>query len=137
MKNKVQMGILAAVALFSSCSSDDDSASDSNVLFGKWAPTTTVVYGFAIPYEGHEACGKDYVEFLTDNSFRFVDIMECEENVVVGTYSTSGNVLSINSSALSTSGTYTIAGNTLSLTSSFDFNQDGQNETVVQNFERL
>lgn len=127
------MGSLLASALLSSCSKDKE---EINELIGKWYPTNTKVNGYTIPYGDHETCGKDYLEFKKDNTFKLVDVYQCKEDAVVGTYTISGNNLTLTSGPVSTSGTYTVSGSLLSITSTYDFNGDGKADTVIDNYTR-
>jgi Lipocalin-like domain len=95
---KKLLGLALMAGLFASCS-DDDSASTSvnmDLLFRKWYPTTWVVNGQSMPYDDHEECGNDYLEFMSGGTAKFVDVWDCEEYVDEGTYTVDGNVITTN-----------------------------------------
>lgn len=83
---------LAMAALFlAGCSSDDNDEPKVNVdhLQKRWYPESTRLNnGDPQPYDGHEACGKDYTEFQANNAMREVDVVDCQTDPVVttGTY---------------------------------------------------
>ena len=68
-----------------SCSDDDDASSnaDSSVnmskLTKKWYYVSDQVNGVTFPYDDHEACGKDYIEFLEDGTAITADVYECND----------------------------------------------------------
>lgn len=64
---------------------------------GKWYYKETKVNGNVIPYQDHEACGKDYIEFYYTNKIKSVDIWDCEEDVDwTGTFSKDKNFITFN-----------------------------------------
>lgn len=95
-KEKFLSGLLIAF-LFVGCSSDDNGGSsvDINKLYGKWYYHSQTIGGHTIPYDDHEPCGKDYLEFLENGIVRNVDVWDCEEDVDVAPYSVSGNKINI------------------------------------------
>lgn len=132
MKKLKFSGLLLASALLFSCSSDDDNGSAS--IVGKWAFVDTVVDGVSEPYDDHEDCGKDYVEFKADNTYVSVDVWGCEEDVDdYGTYSLNGNKLTINGMT----NDVTITNTRLSIIAMEDYDDDGTLEEVILNLERL
>ena len=132
---KILFGALVASTFFMSCSSDDDSSS-SNPLTGKWYATTITIGQATFPYDDHEECGKDYIEFSGTNKVVFVDVWDCEEYKDEGTYKTSGNQLTISMYGDSVTAEYNISGNILSISSTYDYDGDGKKELVIEKFQK-
>lgn len=71
------MALLAVGTIFSSCSSDDESATGGDIM-NRWNPTKTVVKvgssdSFTQNYNSNEpGCDKDYLEFADNNVLNFV-----------------------------------------------------------------
>lgn len=90
---------LAMTALFlAGCSSDDNDAPkvDLDHLQKRWYPESTRLNdGESQPYDGHEACGKDYTEFQVNNAMREVDVVDCQTDptVTTGTYTVQDETL--------------------------------------------
>lgn len=105
MKKLFVLFVFAASAMFVSCSSDDDNGGNEEKIIGKWEFTQegTIVDGqeILLPYENEAPqCGKDSIEFNTDNSvinvFYFLDFNdECDSETETGIYSISENTLTI------------------------------------------
>lgn len=103
-KTKMMLaGLFGAAMLFTSCSSDDSSSSSSSSLVGKWN-FDTVQYSAAgqsapeEPYEDNEpGCAKDYLEFKEDGTLIEGDYWssECTLETSTGTYTKSGNKVTI------------------------------------------
>ncbi|MGQ2983254.1 lipocalin family protein [Flavobacterium sp.] len=93
---KKLIGLSLALALFASCS-DDDSSSSSSVnmdhLTKKWYPVTTTINGVDIPYDDHEECGNDYIEFIEGGVFKEVDVWDCEPMTDTGTYTVANKTI--------------------------------------------
>lgn len=99
------LGLGLVMLLFASCSDDDSSSNnnqnpdpnpstiDMNHLEKKWYPVSSVINGVTIPYDDHEECGYDYVEFADGNVFREVDIWDCEVVEDTGSYVINGNTI--------------------------------------------
>lgn len=135
MKNfKVSALILMSAFLFS-CSSDDDNSNPTSIV-GKWANIDTVVDGTSIPYDDHEACGKDYVEFQSDNTYVNIDVLDCEEITdLSGNYSINGNFITIDGE---TAEITQLTESRLSMKIwDEDFDDDDELDEVILNFERL
>lgn len=131
---------LAAVVAFSafafSCSSDDG-ASTSGELTGKWYYKEYKVAGITIPYDDHEACGKDYVQFNSNGSGANVDVIDCVEDSAPFTYSRSGNTITVTSDGVSDSAQITeLSSTTLKVKISYDFDGDGTDESVTEVYTR-
>ena len=127
--------IAFATTLLFSCSNDDDNGNNQADIVGKWAFYNEVVNGQTIPYDDHETCGKDYIEFKNDNTFEVVDIWDCEVYVDdEGSYSINGNTLTIMGLSMEIS---QLTDTQLSLNYSEDYDGDGDLEEVTLNFDRL
>lgn len=107
MKKFLGLGLVMLV--FASCSDDDSSSNnnnqnpdpdpstiDINHLEKKWYPVSTIANGITIPYDDHEECGYDYVEFADGGVFKEGDIWDCELWEDVGTYTVDGNDITTN-----------------------------------------
>ena len=84
----------------------------------------------------HEACGKDYIEFLAGGVYRDVDVWDCENDITTGTWSLNGETITVNvaNEGSNNGNIVSLTTNSLTVSSSFDFNEDGTSETVIQNF---
>lgn len=134
MKKLKLSGLLLASALLFSCSSDDDNNASASIV-GKWAFIDTVVNGVSEPYDDHEACGKDYVEFKADNTYISVDVWDCEEYPDdYSTYSVNGNMITINNE---TSEIIQLTNTHLSIKAMEDYDNDGELDELILNLERL
>ena len=94
---------MLAVALcgLTACSSDDDKAApavDLDNLTQRWYYKSYKVGGETVNYEGHESCGKDYIEFLDGGVAKDVDYFDCQQDPAVdtGTYTATEETLTIN-----------------------------------------
>lgn len=93
---------LAFVAL-AACSGIDDAPTPVQTppqtngnIYGKWYYKDSVVAGNIFPYDDHEPCGKDYIEFYDVNMVKSVDVWDCVEEIdFVGTFTKNGNQLTI------------------------------------------
>ena len=94
---KKLLGLGFAMLVLASCSGDDDSSSTGGVnmdhLVKKWYPVSTTINGHTIPYDDHEECGNDYIEFTEGGVFKEVDIWDCEAWEDTGTYVVDGNTI--------------------------------------------
>ncbi len=138
MKKLIGLGL--AVALFASCS-DDDGGIDKNKLMGKWYNVSTNANGETELYDDHEVCGKDYIEFASGGIFRSVDVYGCEGTAAVsdtetGTYTTSGNKLTVGFSGENVEGEDTVTvtkltASELKISYRDDDDGDGDEETII------
>lgn len=100
MKKFLFPAVLCA-ALFASCSGDDSEGSSVTEaeLLGKWYYSDRTAAGITVEYDGHESCGKDYVELLEDGTIYDVDVTGCEGGVQsssdTGTWHLEGSMLHI------------------------------------------
>lgn len=133
MKKILFLSLLA----FASCSKNDD---DSNnvTLSRKWHQVKTTVDGVIYPYDDHEDCGKDYIEFYGENSVKSVDIFDCEADVDwIGTYSTNDNFVTIYVDSQSQEFEIdTLTSSKLILKYTTDYNDDGILEIHLEEFSK-
>lgn len=84
--------------MFNSCEPDEEPSNleTNSEILGKWYPVEAVVEGVVFPYDDHEDCGKDYLEFSNDGRVKEVDVWNCEEDIDgSGTYEVNGTILSV------------------------------------------
>lgn len=139
MRNKLLFLGLAVFAI-SSCSSDDDNSTsiDSSKLTKKWYYVSEVVGGQTFPYDDHEECGKDYIEFVAGGVFREVDVFECEEDMFLSNWSLSGNKITVTVMGEGSAATIKkLNDTTLEVQSKYDYDNDGDEENVVQKFTSI
>ena len=127
------------LVLLGSCSSDDSGSSTidtAQLTNKKWYYSNSIVNGVSFPYLDHEACGKDYIEFLAGGVYRDVDVWDCENDITTGTWSLNGETITVNvaNEGSNNGNIVSLTTNSLTVSSSFDFNEDGTSETVIQNF---
>lgn len=143
MKTRFLLLAFFSFGLFTACEVEDDSPDDTQQineeLLGTWYIDAMIVEGEEIPYNDHEECGKDYVEFNEDGTYQQVDIWGCEEDVdAEGTYTATENTISL---TLTDSETVvldiaTLNANVLLIEGMEDFDEDGEEERVQQRFTR-
>jgi hypothetical protein len=97
-----------------------------------------IVQDEEIPYDDHEECGKDYIEFNDDGTYQQVDIWGCEDIDAEGTYTATENTISL---TLTDSETVvldiaTLNADVLLIEGMEDFDEDGEDESVQQRFTR-
>lgn len=135
---KIKLGTLAILSGFVfSCSSNDDGATTSGELTGKWYYKEYKVFGETIPYGGHEACGKDYIQLNADGTGANVDVFSCVEDPAPFTYTRSGNNVTITSDGVTDTGQITeLSSTTLKVKRNYDFDGDGDDESVIEVYTR-
>lgn len=143
MKKQFLLLAFLGLGLFAACDSDDDTAEEeqeiNQELLGIWYIDAMIVEGEEIPYNDHEDCGKDYVEFNEDGTYRQIDIWGCREDVdAEGVYTANENTIS-----LTLTGSDMVALDIVILNSEEllvegmeDFDEDGEEEVVQQRFTR-
>ncbi|PRX39749.1 lipocalin-like domain-containing protein [Salegentibacter salegens] len=143
MKKQILLFAFLSFGLFTACDSDDDSPEEpqqiNENLVGTWYIDAMIVEGEEIPYNDHEDCGKDYVEFNEDGTYRQVDIWGCEEDVdAEGTYTANENSISLTltDSEMVVLDIVTLNSETLLVEGMEDFDEDGEEEVVQQRFTR-
>ena len=136
MKNRLLFLGLAALML-TSCSNDDDNSTsiDSTELTKKWYYSSTVFGGTTFPYDDHEACGKDYIEFVEGGVLRDVDVWDCEEDVYLMAWDLNGNKITLSDGLDTAVGTIKkLTDSELHVQSKYDYDDDGDMETVIEKF---
>ncbi|MBP8156991.1 MAG: lipocalin family protein [Flavobacterium sp.] len=132
--NLLSLAILSSFAI--SCSSDDGPTTSGDLL-GKWYYKEYKVAGETIPYDDHEACGKDYVQFNADGTGANVDIWDCQMDAAFFTYTKSGNSITATSDGVSdTVQIVELSATTLKVKISYDFDGDGDDESVIEVYTR-
>jgi hypothetical protein len=123
-----------------SCSKDEEQPIQivEQNIYGKWYYKEVVVNNATIPYDDHETCGKDYIEFYDQNKIKSIDVWSCQEDVEwIGTFTKSNNNLTISNGSESRT-VEIIELNTNSLIYQYDYDDDidGTNEHYVEKFTR-
>lgn len=122
-----------------SCSKDEDQpVQTEQSIYSKWYHKEIVVNNVTIPYDDHEPCGKDYIEFYDQNKIKSIDVWSCQEDVEwIGTFTKSNNNLTIiNGSESRTVEVIELNQNSLIYKYDFDDNNDGVNEHYIEKFTR-
>lgn len=121
---------------FLSCSKDE--AGNENLLLGKWFYKEKIVNGVVIPYDDHEVCGKDYIDFYSPTQVKSIDIFDCEEITDWnGTYTKEDTSININVNGVIRALTILdLRQNFLEVSYEIDTNGDGINETQIEKFEK-
>lgn len=143
MKTRFLLLAFLSFGLFTACEVENDSPDDTQQineeLLGTWYFDAMIVEGEEIPYNDHEECGKDYIEFNEDGTYQQVDIWGCDEDVdAEGTYTATENTISL---TLTDSETVvldiaTLNADVLLIEGMEDFDEDGDQEMVQQRFTR-
>ncbi len=129
---------LGAVFAFS-CSSDDGESLDYSKLTQKWYNVSERVNGTTFPYDDHETCGKDYVEFMDSNMGKFVDVYGCDGGVEAAEESFAwmreGKTLTISSFGFSDEVQIRkLNSNTLEISTVYDYDEDGDDDTIIMKY---
>ncbi|MBA4153513.1 lipocalin family protein [Flavobacterium sp.] len=140
MKKLLLLLSFVAVSL-TSCSNDDDSSSSVAVnetnLMKKWYYVSYEVAGQTIPYDNLE-CGRDYIQFKANDVVEDYYVNSCDPldaDTDLGTWSLSGNTVSATFFGTTVTGTVSsLTATTLQITDTFDFDDDGTDETVKINY---
>ncbi|AXG72721.1 hypothetical protein DVK85_00125 [Flavobacterium arcticum] len=140
MKKVLLFGLSIAALTFVSCSDDDgDSSSTSASIEGKWyiSKEGVSVNGQEVlqDYDDHEpGCEKDYVEFLANGDYKYVDFYnsDCDSYVEETTWTKSGN--SINTGDGEDGTIVILTASTLKITYAETF--EGQTVNYVDVFTR-
>ena len=129
--------LILLVLMTISCSKNDEQQIQAEQsIFRKWYHKEIVVNNVTIPYDDHEPCGKDYIEFYDQNKIKSVDVWACEEDVDwIGTFTKSNNILTISNGTESRT-VDIIELNSSSLIYEYDFDEDndGTNEHYIEKF---
>ncbi|WNM17862.1 lipocalin family protein [Flavobacterium capsici] len=128
---------LAVVALFASCSSDDSVKVTEEKLAKKWYYKSDQANGNTYPYE-HMSCAKDYIQFLADGSYLEYYITTCTPlnfGTSTGNWVLDGNTVTVSIDGDINSGKITsISDTALQISVVYDYDGDGDEETVKVNF---
>ena len=136
MKNLKLCAFIAVSVLVASCSSDD-SPSTSGELNGKWYNKETRVMGQTIPYDDHEACGKDYIQFNSNGTGKSVDVYNCEEFSEDFTFTRTGNSVTVFfGGESSTAQIVELSATTFKVKTTYDYDDDGDEEPVIEVYTR-
>lgn len=129
MKKLLTLGF--AALFLASCSNDDgDSSYEASQLQKKWYFVSTTIAGQTFPYDDHEACGKDYIEFLSNMTYRTVDVWECEEYAETGSWSLmDGNMLMVDGDEATIK---SLNATNMTLTLKYDYDDDGDIDTITE-----
>ncbi|MGW1455416.1 lipocalin family protein [Salegentibacter agarivorans] len=143
MKKQILLLAFLSFGLFTACDTDDDSPNQTpqinEELLGIWYIDALIVEGEETPYNDHEDCGKDYVEFNEDGTYRQIDIWGCEEDVdEEGTYTATDNTitLTVSGNDVVVMDIVTLNSETLLVEGMDDVDDDGEEEVVQQRFTR-
>lgn len=113
-----------------------------SLLQGKWYFVSTSINGETELYDDHEPCGKDYLEFLPNNVIKQVDVWDCDGNNPVSseyeaTYTTSGNKITLGVEGQSNTVTVQkLTNSELEVTYKEDWDEDGNEETIIERMSR-
>ena len=121
-----------------SCSKDNEQEQMAQSIYGKWYHKEIVINNIIFPYDDHESCGKDYLEFYDENKIRSIDVWVCQENVDwIGDFLKSGNNLTIsNGSESRTVEIIELTAHSLVYKYAFDQDNDGTVENYIEKFDR-
>ena len=129
MKTRFFLLAFLSLGLFTACEVEDDSPNDTQQineeLLGIWYFDAMIVQDEEIPYDDHEECGKDYIEFNNYGTYQQVD--KVTENTISLTLTDRETVvLDI----------ATLNAKVLLIEGMEDFDEDGEDERVQQRFTR-
>lgn len=134
---KLNLFALAILSSFAISCSSDDGPTTSGDLLGKWYYKEYKVAGQTIPYDDHEVCGKDYIQFNEDGTGANVDIWDCNVDSAFFTYTKSGNNITVTSDGASaTAKIVELSASTLKVKVNYDFDGDGDDESVIEVYSR-
>lgn len=111
------VSILILGTFFSSCTKDDSGPVDMKYIEGKWNfdKSTATSSGFTIPYsteyfKNEEGCNKDYIELLAGGIAKYGNYTTaCAFEERMGTWTQSGNTITIIVTGTSFNGTFNVA----------------------------
>ena len=140
MKKLFLLLSFVAVSL-TSCSDDDSSSSSVAVneanLMKKWYYVSYEVAGQTIPYDNFD-CGRDYIQFKANDVVEDYYVNSCDPldaDTDLGTWSLSGTTVSATFFGSTVTGTVSsLTATSLQITDTFDFDDDGTDETVKINY---
>jgi hypothetical protein len=111
------VSILILGMIFTSCTKDDSGPVDMNLIEGKWNfnKSTATSSGITIPYstsyfKNEDGCTKDYIEILSAGIVKYGDYsLNCVFDGRDGTWTQSGNTITIVVTGSSFNGTFNVA----------------------------
>ena len=117
---KISIVFVLAIVLgtvFTSCTKDDSGPVNMNFIEGKWNfnKSTATSSGFTIPYstdyfKNEDGCNKDYIEIKAGGIVKYGDYsLNCVFTGKDGTWSQSGNTITILVNGSSFNGTFDVA----------------------------
>ena len=119
MKNiaRVFVFLVLVGTVFSSCTTVETGPVDMSFIQGKWnlKETTATSSAFTIPYtvdylKNEEGCNKDYIEILSGGIVKYGDYtLGCVFEEKSGTWTQSGNTITIEVTNSSFNGTFDVA----------------------------
>ena len=119
MKKSIILFLLALTlgTVFTSCTKDDSGPVDMNYIEGKWIfnKSTATSNGFTIPYstdyfKNEDGCNKDYIELIAGGVVKYGNYsLNCVFEGKEGTWTQSGNTITISVSGTSFNGTFNVA----------------------------
>jgi len=111
------VSIVVLVTFFASCTKDDSGPVDMKYIEGKWNfdKSTATSGAFTIPYstdyfKNEDGCPKDYVELFVGGIAKYGNYKTaCAYEEKIGTWSQSGNTITISVTGTSFNGTFNVA----------------------------
>lgn len=134
---KTIIGFISLIII--SCSGDDNETTTNEAsIYGKWFHKEIVVNTIVFPYDDHEPCGKDYIEFYDQDKIRSIDVWACEEDIDwIGTFIKVNNTLTVsNGNESRTVEIIELNSNSLIYQYEFDEDDDGTVEHYIEKFYR-
>jgi hypothetical protein len=133
--------IIISLLILASCSKEDELQSTpipEYLIMGKWHQKEMTINNVTFPYDDHEPCGKDYIEFYETNKIRSIDVWNCIADVGwIGTFSKSNNALTINNGTINRTVEITeLTSNSLVYKYEYDEDNNGVLEHYIEKFER-
>jgi hypothetical protein len=119
MKKSIILFLLTITlgTVFTSCTTDDSGPVNMNYIEGKWNfnKSTASSSGFTIPYstdyfKNEDGCNRDYIELLAGGIAKYGNYsLNCAFEGKTGTWSQSGNTITIQVTGTSFNGTFDVA----------------------------
>lgn len=119
MKKSIILFLITLIlgTVFTSCTKDDSGPVDMNFIEGKWNfnKSTATSSGFTIPYstdyfKNEDGCSKDYVDIKSGGIVKYGNYsLNCVFEERDGTWTQSGNTITISVTGSSFNGTFDVA----------------------------
>lgn len=126
-----------ALSLMTSCSSDESVSVTEEKLVKKWYYKSFQANGETDAY-GHQACSKDYIQFLADGTYIEHYVNTCsplDTETFTGSWVLEGNTVAVSIDGDNFSGKVTkISATELQITQNGDYDEDGDDEKIKANF---